>query len=232
MSRATNLEQAACLFAVVVLASLGAPRAARAFVQPTYHSSTDLVGLYAFHGTEPDGSPETPGVARISALAPNVYLLVEESQGTLASVSRCLRDGDVLACGWSAGPTTDSGAAVLRRGSDGAFHGLLLPVGALVAERVRSVNPTPTLALEVVDGGVPRLVGGTVLSSSGRGFYVGVKPAARGTSLLDGDVLAIGFGGGTRMVGTVVFRIFGRTLLGKWVDTSRDGVGTETLERL
>lgn len=218
----------------LVAIALACAAPARAFVPPTYLPASDLVGLYAFHGTEPGGSPESPGIARITRLGTNVYLLVEESaDGHLASVARCLRDGDLLACGWSSGPTSDAGAAILRRGPGGAFEGMLLPVGSLVAERVRTTSAPPSVALEVVDGGIPRLVGAAVLTSGGRGVYVGVKPPARGTALqFEPDVLTIGFGGGTKMVGTVTFRIHGRTLVGKWVDVSRDGVGTEVLERL
>lgn len=216
------------------LACAVAPRPAEAFVPPTYLPVNDLVGLYAFHGTEPDGSPEPPGLARITRLATNVYQLVEEgADGHLASVARCLRDGDMLACGWGSDPTTDAGAAILRRRADGVFQGVILPVGALVAEHVRTGTAPPSILLETVDGGIPRPLGGTILGSSGRGIYVGIKPAARGTALLfDPATLAIGFGGGTKMVGTVAFRIHGRTLVGRWVDAARDGVGTETLERL
>ncbi len=54
---------------------------------------------------------------------------------------------------------------------------------------------------------------------------------ARGTAFLEGDLLVLGVST-QGFAGTVVYRIVGRTLVGRWVDFSRMGVGTETLSRL
>ncbi len=204
---------------------------ARAFVPPTYAPTNDLVGAYAYSGTDPDGNPEAPGIARISRLAPNVYAMVEESEGKVVSAARCLRDGDVLACGWGSGPTSDAGTGILTRRADGGYEGTVLEVGQLVGARARTTGTGPTFMLEVFADGVARPIGALNLVYVTRGIVVTTKPVARGTVLVDGDHIA--FGLGTQgFAGTVVYRIVGRTLVGRWIDFARSGVGTETLTRL
>ncbi|MBK7397936.1 MAG: hypothetical protein IPJ34_16970 [Myxococcales bacterium] len=214
----------------VLLAGL-VPTPARAFVPPTFAPATDLAGTYAFSGTDPDGNPETPGIARISRLAPNVYAMVEESEGKVISASRCLRDGDVFACGWGSGPTSDAGTAILTRRADGGFEGTLLEVGRLESRRARAVGTGPSYALEAFSSGIAQPVGAINLVYGNRGIAVMTQPMARGTAFLEGDLLVLGVGT-QGFAGTVVYRIVGRTLIGRWIDFSRSGVGTETLSRL
>ncbi len=206
---------------------------ARAFVPPTYASARDLAGTYAFHGTAPDGLPETPGIARLSRLGTNLYLMVQEADDKAQSAARCLLHGELLGCGWNGGSSSEAGCGVLTRRPDGTFEGSMVEVGSLLVAHARlSGAGSSVYSAELFDAGLPRPFGVVNLYQAPRGIFVSFKPpAARGMALLDGDTMFVGFSQ-TQVAGVVFYKVMGRTLVGKWIDASRGGVGTETLVRL
>ncbi|MGZ3424858.1 MAG: hypothetical protein ACXVEF_21145 [Polyangiales bacterium] len=217
------------IFVVGILAILFAPTESRAFVPPKLRVEPEIVGVYENQGTHPDGSTYE-GVATIERLGPSRYSITfEVPNGVFRAI--CVRDRDLLGCGWGS-----SGLGVaLYRARAGGLDGAWYREGdtSLGRERIAAATPEDEAGFDL-EGVAPD-------GASYSGRFVGVKigsvrrvswirdgATTWGWAIAQGDVLVAGFPSAS--CGAALYRISpdGRRLAATWMDFSRPDLGTST----
>jgi hypothetical protein len=199
------------------------------FVPPKLHVEPEIVGVYDNEGTHPDGS-SYHGVATIERLGASRYAITfETANGTFHAI--CVRDRDLLGCGWG---TTGLGVALYRAKPDG-LDGAWFREGdaALGREHIRGAGPNDDDAFDL-DGTSPtgatydgRIVSTTV-GSIRRVTYRRGAETLWGWAIAQGSALVVGFPSAS--CGAALYRISadGRHLDATWMDFSRPDLGTST----
>ena len=199
------------------------------FVPPKLQTDPEIVGVYANEGLHPDGTPYQ-GVATIIRLGPSRYQITfEVTNGVFRAI--CIRDRDLLGCGWGA---SGLGAA-LYRARAGGLEGAWFREGdsALGHERIAAAAPEDEEGFD--------LEGSTAEGTQYTGRYVATKlttvrrvswsragVTTWGWAIAQGDVLVAGFPSAS--CGAALYRISadGRKLDATWMDFSRPDLGTST----
>lgn len=201
------------------------------FVPPKLRLEPEIAGVYENQGTHPDGSTYE-GVATIERLGPSRYSIrFEVPTGTFHAL--CVRDRDLLGCGWG---SSGLGVALYRArsgGLDGAWFGE--GDSALGRERIDGASPLDDQGFDL-EGTSPAgasYAGRFVSSSLDQGAVRRVSwsrdgQTTWGWAIAQGDVLVAGFPSAS--CGAALYRISpdGRRLAATWMDFSRPDLGTST----
>jgi hypothetical protein len=199
------------------------------FVPPKLHLEPEIVGVYDNEGTHPDGSTYH-GVATIERLGASRYAITFVTQaGTFHAI--CVRDRDLLGCGWG-----EAGLGVaLYRAKAGGLEGAWFREGddALGRERIEGAGPTDDDAFDL-DGTSPtgaaydgRMVS-TSIGSIRRVTFRRGSETVWGWAIAQGASLVVSFPSAS--CGAALYRISadGRHLDATWMDFSRPDLGTST----
>jgi hypothetical protein len=212
------------VLAVLALASAG-------FVPPKLAQDPEIAGDYSARGTHPDGTAYE-GRAIVRRVAGARYAITFlMPNGTFHAL--CLRDRDVLGCGWGA-EERDLGVAIYRpRG--GGLDGTWIRDGdaAPAREWLAAIGPTDDEAADL------RGTDPTGVAYQGRFVALAVGPVRRlswnrdgkstwGWGIADADVLVAAFP--SAQCGAALYRVSpdGRRLVATWMDFALPDLGTAT----
>lgn len=204
------------------------------FVPPKLHVEPEIVGVYDNEGTHPDGSTYH-GVATIERLGTSRYAITFVTPaGTFHAI--CVRDRDLLGCGWG---SSGLGVALYRTKPDG-LDGAWFREGddALGRERIHSNTAATDDDAFDLDGTSPagatydgRMVSTSLTAAPGSIRRVGFRRGSEtvwGWAIAQGSALVVGFPSAS--CGAALYRISadGRHLDATWMDFSRPDLGTST----
>jgi hypothetical protein len=192
-----------------------------------------LSGNYTIASAQnPGGGAAYTGSVRISRVG-EVYQLAWTIPGTPPYSGVGIEMNGVLAVGWSSG---GSPGVVVYQVNGGQLSGKWSQAGGGGVPGVENLSGAPGLSgsFQITSGQNPRggsYTGSVAIAKNGDTYSLSwtlPRESYAGVGILRGDVLAVGWGGGS---GVVSYQVNGTRLDGVWADGRGGALGSEVLEK-